>query len=805
MISLRLFGGFSAAHDTSILTGRAAQRHRLALLALLAVEQPRGLSREKVIACLWPERSTRHGRNLLNQAVHALRQSLGTAAIVSAGDELRLSPQHVTSDVERFVHALDAGDAERAAGLYGGPLLDGFFLDGSVEFERWVEGERQRLRALYLKALEDLAGDASADPLAAVGWWQRLAAEDPCNTRVTLRLMESLSAAGDPAGAIRQAQHHTIMFRDELDAAPDPAVIAFAERLRTERPATSALTATGDQGRTSTAPSSAEIARSTSPLPVAHATVAAGGVASVAAQTSEGAKAVPPVAAKPRGRIWNGIVAAAAAVIVLLGASWIVRGGPDADAIEARRLAVLPLVNLMGDAEQDYFVDGMHDALITEMSRISSLTVLSRQSVMRYRGSDLPLPVIARELGVDMLVEGSVFRAGDSVRINVQLLRAEPEEHVWAQTYERAFAEALGMHGTVARAIAGSIHASMVPAAGTARWADVDPEAQEAYLRGVYERHRHPRLTLTRDDRLDGVQRSIAYFQEAVARAPDWSAAHAKLAEAYHFFASGRPDSRPLADSMYLLSKAAALRALELDETQAQAHASLGFVQFMHDRDWAAAGRSFERALQLDPNSYHWGYALYLMAVGRYDDAIARFLMAEEREPLSDIIKWQRAQAYSCAGRYDDAIAQASALEARLGEQAGEMWPTLRSFVAFQYAWSSRFEQAIAIMDSVVARTDSARPSLVGLAYVFARAGRMEEARALTKRFEAEAAAAGSTFRAAQLYAALGDRDLAADMLGTAVENRVIPAAALRCTFTYRELADHPRIQAVTRRFAYPD
>ena len=796
MISLRLFGGFSAAGDVNVLTGRAAQRHRLALLALLAVEQPRALSREKVIGCLWPETSMRHGRNLLNQAVHALRQSLGAAAIVSARDELGLSPEHVTSDVERFAHALEGGDAERAVGLYGGPLLDGFFLDGSVEFERWLDGERQRLRALYMRALEGLAADA-ADPLAAVGWWQRLAAEDPCNARVTLRLMEALSAAGDPAGAIRQAQHHTIIFRAEFDAEPDPAVTAFAERLRTERPPAAAPP---DMRNASVLV--------TSPSPDPHAQGEGSTAAPVAAPATPGhapadARAEARAEAKGRARIWSALVAAAAAVFVLVGAIWVVRGGSERESMGPRRLAVLPLANLMGDPEQDYFVDGMHDALITEMSRISSLTVLSRQSVMRYRGSDLPLPVIARELGVDVLVEGSVFRAGDSVRINVQLLRAEPEENMWAQTYERALGEAIGMHGTVARAIAGSIHASMAPAPGTARTAVVDPAAQEAFMRGVYERHRHPQLVLAQDDRIDAVRRSITYFEEAVERAPGWAKAHARLAQAYHFLASGRPRADIAADSLYAASKASALRALALDETEAQAHASLAFVQFVHELDWAAAGRSYQRALELDPNSHHWGYALYLQAVGRYEEALTHFRMAEEREPLSDIIKWQRAQAYSCAGHHDEAIAQATALEMRL-DSAAAFWPDIRSFVAFEHVYAGRFDEAVAVMDSVVIRTDSAQPSLVGLAYVYARAGRIADARALTDRFEAHAEATGSVFRAAHLYAALGETERAIDMLQTAIETEVIAPVAFRCTRSYRDLADHPRVQQIVRSFGYP-
>jgi DNA-binding SARP family transcriptional activator/predicted ATPase len=232
---LKLFGGLSIDGEEGVLTGAGAQRRRLALLALLAGSHPHAISRNKLIGYLWPERDEDHARNLLNQAVHALRRVLGAEAIVSRGHDLWLNPTSVTSDVAELERALAAGELERAVGLHVGPFLDGFFLHGAPEFESWVEAERDRLHRTYLDTLEELAERASArdDLDGAVGWWRRLCTLDPCNSRVTLRLMTALEASGDRAGALEQARSHARQLREKFGAEPDSAVVSFAERIRT--------------------------------------------------------------------------------------------------------------------------------------------------------------------------------------------------------------------------------------------------------------------------------------------------------------------------------------------------------------------------------------------------------------------------------------------------------------------------------------------------------------------------------------------------------------------------------------------
>lgn len=236
--SLKLLGGVALVGEQGLVTGQAAQRHRLALLAVLAAAHPRAVSRDKVMAWLWPERDIEPARRLLNQAVHALRRTLGAEAILSAGDELQLNAGLVHCDVVAFEEALAGGAPDRAVALYAGPFLDGFFLDDAPEFERWVDRERDRLATARAKALEGLAeaAERTGDAGEAVPWWKSRAAHDPYDSRVALRLMQALERTGNRAGALQHAMLHLQLLRDELQIEPIPEVRALVERLRRELP-----------------------------------------------------------------------------------------------------------------------------------------------------------------------------------------------------------------------------------------------------------------------------------------------------------------------------------------------------------------------------------------------------------------------------------------------------------------------------------------------------------------------------------------------------------------------------------------
>ncbi len=331
-------------------------------------------------------------------------------------------------------------------------------------------------------------------------------------------------------------------------------------------------------------------------------------------------------------------------IVSLVGA----RHGVPLPRIES--IAVLPLANLSGDPEQEYFADGMTDALIAELGQIGSLRVISRTSVMQYKGAKRPLPQIAKELNVDAVIEGSVLRSGDRVRITAQLIGAVPERHLWARNYERDLRDVLSLQGEIARAIADEVKAKLTPdvQARLARARPVNPEAHEAYLRGRYYWNMRTE---------EGLKKSIEYFQQAIEktpatrwRTPGWPTPTVSW---------GACDFLPPKEA-FPNAKAAAQRALEMDRTLAEAHASLGMVRDEYDWDWSAAEEEYKRAIELNPNyaTAHQWYAEYLSFVGRHDEAIEESERAGSWTPLSLVINTGVALFLSLARRYDEAIEQ---------------------------------------------------------------------------------------------------------------------------------------------------
>lgn len=234
MLRLMTFGGLALTRDGVPHTGPASQRRRLALLALLATAGKRGLSRDKLLGYLWPESEPDSARHALHQSLHALRRSLDAEALFLGTTSLQLNPDLIASDVVEFDAALERRDHERAVSLYGGPFLDGFYLEGVTEFERWVEAERARRAREYAAALEALVTGAVArkDHLTAAQWGRRLAATEPLNSRAAIGLIEALVAAGDRGGALKFATVHEALVREELNSPPDPTITEWITRLR---------------------------------------------------------------------------------------------------------------------------------------------------------------------------------------------------------------------------------------------------------------------------------------------------------------------------------------------------------------------------------------------------------------------------------------------------------------------------------------------------------------------------------------------------------------------------------------------
>ena len=319
-----------------------------------------------------------------------------------------------------------------------------------------------------------------------------------------------------------------------------------------------------------------------------------------------------------------------------------------------RSLAVLPLANLSSDPAQEYFAEEMTEELITQFSKLGDLKVISRTSVMQYKGSRKPLPEIARELGVDAVVEGAVQLSGQRVRITAQLVDAKTDKHLWAEDYDRDLSDVLLLQSEVGRDIARKIDIQLTPQQQKRlekQAHPVIPEAYQSYLLGRYYWNKRT---------ADGLEKASIYFQKAIQTDPKYALAYSGLADYYAFLTLlGGPEVMRPPDAM-AKAKAAAVRSLELDDSLAEAHASMGHVLHNYDWDWAGAEREFKRAIELNPNYsivHHW-YAHLLMQQGRVQEAIAESQHAQELDPLSLFVNNGLARMYYLARRNDDSIAQ---------------------------------------------------------------------------------------------------------------------------------------------------
>jgi len=354
--------------------------------------------------------------------------------------------------------------------------------------------------------------------------------------------------------------------------------------------------------------------------------------------------------ASPRTRLWIAGGAGGAALLVLLVS--LNTGGVRQRLLKAspprriQSIAVLPLENLSGDPSQEYFADGMTEALITDLGKIGELRVISRTSAMHYKGTRKTLPEITQELNVDAVIEGAVLRSGDRVRITAQLVQAASERHLWAESYERDVRDVLALQDEVARSIANEIKIKLTPQeqARLASGRPVDPEAHEAYLRGRYEWNKW-----TEED----LKKSVEYFERAIRKDPAYAQAWAGLSDTYQFLSLW--GSWPAKAAMPKAT-AAALKAVDLDDTLSDAHVALWGVLWPYEP--SAAEKEVQRAIALNPNNAwaHQAYGYQLSSVARFDEAIAEMKRALELDPLAPNKHQSLAATLYRAGRYDEAL-----------------------------------------------------------------------------------------------------------------------------------------------------
>jgi TolB-like protein/DNA-binding winged helix-turn-helix (wHTH) protein/Tfp pilus assembly protein PilF len=506
---------------------------------------------------------------------------------------------------------------------------------------------------------------------------------------------------------------------------------------------------------------------------------------------SEEAETKVPAVSGPRSRwmLWAPAAALVGLLVLLVGfdaGSWREKLLARATPIHIRSIAVLPLENLSGDPAQEYFTDGMTDALITNLAQISSLKVISRTSVIRYKGTKKILSEIGRELNVDGVVEGTVVRSGERVRVDAQLIEVKTDRHLWASTYERSLGDAVVLQSEVARAIANAIQIQLTPQeqARLAKGQSVDPQAYEFYLKGCYFWDKYTDAA---------ARKSIDYFQQAIQRDPNYALAYAGMADAYIV----RGDISP--QEKFSKAKPLVTVALQMDDALAEAHTALAMSLFAYDWDWAAAENEFQRAIALNPN-YAWAhqwYGQFQKAMGRPDWA-AEVKRAHELDPLSLIIAgggW-----YLHSGQYELAIANMrKKLELDPNFAFGHLW------IGNVYVLKAMYPEAIEEIKKGVSLSDQEPEYLSDLGYVYAISGRRVEAtKTLKQLMQLSKRRYVSPYDIARVYVGLGEKDVAFDWLQKALADRTYALLFLRIDERMEALRPDPRFQDLLRRINLP-
>ena len=711
---LKLFGSPSIAPDDEggvPMSGRVAQRHRLAMLALIAMAPGQRLTRDKLIAYLWPESDSEQGRNLLKVSTYVLRTALGDSALLSEGDDLRLNSDVVRADAAEFDAAVARGDHAGAVRLYTGPFLDGFFVSDAPELEQWAARERERLAGRYAKGLEALAEQAEAegDASRAAEWWKSRAAQDPYDSRVALRLMQALEASGNRAAALQHASIHQRLLEQDFGITAAPEIVGFADQLRKKPAAVSHV------------PASREPHREPAGVPAPTEVVEHG--------------------RRERGRVKlsrkGGLLLTA--IVLVVATLWTI--GPGLSQPPERSIAVLPFMNFSSEGGDDSFNDGLTEEIISALASVPELRVISRTSAMHYKGAERPLPEIARELGVAHILEGSVRRSGGRVRISAQLIDARADVHLWAENYESDLGDVFRVQEQIARQVVRALEVELEDRGDAAL---VRQGTRDSVAYQLYRRARYLWNTRTRE----GHRRAVEYYQQAIARDPSYADAYAGLSDTY--LTAWQLNLSDLSESQaYARAKSAAERALAIDDRSADAHVAFA-TSLQAQGNWRATEREHRRAIALNPNhaTAHTWLSLLLAGMGRQPEAVEESRRAYELDPFalvpSSNYGWQcyLARDYDCAidqyrrtlevnpsygrthARLGFAYAQKGLLDEAIRslQRAIEMHPERPDFVAdLAYVQALREETAAARETLERAKRQPFEPFNVGRAYVALR------------------------------------------------------------------------------------
>ena len=445
-----------------------------------------------------------------------------------------------------------------------------------------------------------------------------------------------------------------------------------------------------------------------------------------------------------------GLIAAAVGLVLVLAVVAGLRMGKlrlrPATAAPIKSLVVLPLQNLSGDSTQEYFADGLTDELIADLAKLGSLKVISRTSAMHYKGATKTVPQIAEELHVDAVVEGSVLRSGDRIKISAELIQAATDQHLWGVEYQRDGRDVLTLEEEIARDIASEIRLKLTPQekAGLANVHPIDPQAHEAYLKGRFH-------VVKRTD--NDLKQAVEYFNDAIQRDPNYADAYNGLGYAYSLMSEY--SSLSYAEARRY-AEPAITKALQINPDLAEAHVTLGYIREVFDKDWANADREYKRAIELDPNNStaHEVYSGYLSVVGRQTEAMEQIQKAHELDPLSTRVNSFLCWEYYFSRQYDQALEVAR----RTFELDPNYMPAFWC-AGMSHSMKGDSAQAIAELQKVVTLADNTE-SHAWLGYVYAAAGQREKAlEILQQLLGLSKRQYVSPYQIAEIYTGLGDLD----------------------------------------------
>lgn len=491
------------------------------------------------------------------------------------------------------------------------------------------------------------------------------------------------------------------------------------------------------------------------------------------------------------------LLATVFAVIVISIAVWLARtsGTPASAAPRLNSIAVLPLDNLSGDPSEEFFADGMTDQLITDLAKVGSLRVISRTSVMRYKGTRKSLPEIARELDVAAIVEGSVIRSGQRVRVTAQLIQAPTDQHLWAETYDRDLGDILKLQGEVADAIAGQVRAQLTPTqqALIRRAHAVNPDAYDAYLKG--------RIYFVNEfTKPDSLKKAQHLFEEAIQKDPNFALAYAGLADTYVYLAFAGALQK---DQAYQSAKEALAKALELDDSIGEAYDTLGLLSWRFDWDWDAADREFNRAIALAP-SYscaHEDRAMFLGFMGRRDEALAEIAKIDQ-------LDYGSSSAGVVSATYNQLRDYPRLIEASkraLLLDPKDWWQHYNLGVG--YEGTGKVQEAISEYETAVKMSDGSADAAVALAHGYSALGKKAEAEKILRDLERKLkGTSASPYTMATIHAGLGENDKAFEFLEKAYSEKSLDfALPLQSDLLLDSLHPDPRFQSLLRGMALKD